>query len=61
LLVRAEDTNGLANAVIRLLQDTSLANRMAAQGRNLVKECFSEERMVRQLDELYRRLKAPRH
>jgi glycosyltransferase involved in cell wall biosynthesis len=61
LLVRAEDANGLANAVIRLLQDTSVANRMAAQGRNLVKERFSEERMVRQLDELYRRLKAPRH
>jgi glycosyltransferase involved in cell wall biosynthesis len=61
LLVRAGDVNGLANAVIRLLQDTELANRMATQGRNLVKERFSEERMVRQLDELYRRLWAARH
>ena len=61
LLVRAGDVNGLANAVIRLLQDTALANRMAAQGRNLVKERFSEERMVRQLDELYRRLWAARY
>ena len=60
-LVRAGDANGLANAVIRLLQDTELANRMAAQGRNLVKERFSEERMVRQLDELYRRLWMARH
>jgi glycosyltransferase involved in cell wall biosynthesis len=61
LLVRAGDVNGLANAVIRLLQDASLGNRMAAQGRNLVKERFSEERMVRQLDELYRRLWTARH
>jgi glycosyltransferase involved in cell wall biosynthesis len=61
LLVRAGDVNGLANAVIRLLQDAEMANRMATQGRNLVKERFSEERMVRQLDELYRRLWAARH
>jgi glycosyltransferase involved in cell wall biosynthesis len=61
LLVRAGDVIGLANAVIRLLQDTDLANRMAAQGRNLVKERFSEERMVRQLGELYRRLWTARH
>jgi glycosyltransferase involved in cell wall biosynthesis len=61
LLVRAGDVNGLANAVIRLLQDKTLANRMAMQGRTLVQERFSEERMVRQLDELYRRLWAARH
>jgi glycosyltransferase involved in cell wall biosynthesis len=61
LLVRAGDVTGLGNAVIRLLQDKALANRMAAQGRNLVKERFSEERMVRQLVELYRRLWAARH
>ncbi len=61
LLVRARDVNGLANAVIQLLQDKKLANRMAAQGRTLVQERFSEERMVRQLDELYRRLWAARH
>jgi glycosyltransferase involved in cell wall biosynthesis len=61
LLVRAGDVIGLASAVIRLLQDRDLANRMAVQGRNLVKERFSEERMVRQLDELYRRLWATRH
>jgi len=61
LLVTAGDVNGLANAVIRLLQDTGLTNRMGTQGRNLVQERFSEERMVRQLDELYRRLWAARH
>ena len=61
LLVRAGDVNGLATVVIRLLQDKELANRMGGRGRNLVKERFSEERMVRQLDELYRRLWTARH
>lgn len=61
LLVRAGDVNMLAEAVIRLLQDTALAHRMGAQGRESVKERFSEARMVQQLDELYRRLWAARH
>jgi len=61
LLVRAEDTRGLAVAVIRLLQDAGLARSMGAQGRELVKEHFSEERMVQQLDQLYRRLWAAHH
>ena len=61
LLVRAEDGTALAGAVIRLLQDTSLAHTMGAQGRELVTERFSEARMVQQLDELYRRLWAARH
>ena len=61
LLVRAEDGTALAGAVIRLLQDTSLAHTMGAQGRKLVTERFSEARMVQQLDELYRRLWAARH
>ena len=58
LLVRAEDATELAVAVIRLLRDRALAHRMGARGRELVGEQFSEERMVRQLDELYRRLAA---
>src|SRR5579859_2013180 len=61
LLVRAEDARALAVAVIRLLQDAGLARRMGAQGRELVKERFSETRMVQQLDQLYRRLWAARH
>ncbi len=60
-LVRAGDATGLAEAVIRLLQDTELAHRMGSRGRELVQERFSEARMVQQLDELYRRLCASRH
>ena len=59
-LVKAGDVNGLAAAVIRLLQDKGLADRMGSQGRELVRERFPEARMVQQLDELYRRLAAAR-
>jgi glycosyltransferase involved in cell wall biosynthesis len=61
LLARARDVNALADAVIRLLQDAELAHRMGARGKELVKERFSEARMVQQLDELYRRLWAARY
>jgi len=61
LLVRPADVNGLAEAVIRLLQDTGLARRMGDRGRELVKDRFSEARMAQQLDELYRRLWGARH
>jgi glycosyltransferase involved in cell wall biosynthesis len=59
-LLGVGDVNGLAAAVIRLLQDKALAHRMGVRGMELVKERFSDVRMVRQLDELYRRLQATR-
>lgn len=55
-LLRAGDTDGLERAVIRLLQDGELATRMGAEGREQVRKNFSETLMVRQIDELYRRL-----
>lgn len=59
-LVGVGDTGGLAAAVIRLLQDKDLAHRMGERGRGLVRERFSEDHMVHQLDELYRRLRPTR-
>jgi glycosyltransferase involved in cell wall biosynthesis len=55
-LVRVEDADGVAGAVIRLLQDEALARKMGARGSELVREEFTEARMVREIDELYRRL-----
>jgi len=55
-LVRAEDAAGVADAVIRLLRDRELATKLGAQGRQMVREEFSEELMVRRIDELYREL-----
>ena len=56
-LVRAEDCDAVAEAVIRLLRDKALATKLGAQGRELVQREFSEELMVRRIDELYRRLR----
>jgi glycosyltransferase involved in cell wall biosynthesis len=56
-LIRAGDSAALAEAVIRLLQDKSLATKVGNQGRELVREEFSEELMVRRIDELYRQLR----
>jgi len=56
VLVPAEDAAGVADAVIRLLRDRELATKLGAQGRQMVREEFSEELMVRRIDELYREL-----
>ena len=58
LLIRAEDSAGVAAAVIRLFQDRALATKLGEQGRQRVRAEFGEDQMVRQLDELYRRLRA---
>jgi len=55
-LIRAEDSAGVAAAVIRLFQDRALAAQLGAQGRQRVRAEFGEDLMVRKLDELYRRL-----
>jgi glycosyltransferase involved in cell wall biosynthesis len=56
-LLRPGDVEGLARSVIRLLNERELAAKMAARGQQLVRDRFSEERMVRRLDELYRQLR----
>jgi len=55
-LLAPKDVEGLKRAVIRLLQDRSLAASMGTRGRELVREKFSQETMVRQIYELYQRL-----
>lgn len=55
-LIQPGDTTTLAEAVIRLLQNRALAARMGAEGRKLVREQFAEDRMVQQIEQLYREL-----
>lgn len=55
-LVPAEDVAGMADAVIRLLRDRELATRLGAQGRQMVRNEFSEDLMVQRIDKLYREL-----
>lgn len=54
-LVRAGDAAGVAAAVIRLLRDRALASKLGQQGRERVRQEFSQERMVQQIVEVYRR------
>jgi glycogen(starch) synthase len=58
LLADREDTAGLAAAIRSLLEDRDAASRMAAAGREHARASFGVERLVDDLDGLYRRLLA---
>ena len=58
ILVRPKDEAAFAEALRRLLLDRDLAARMGAAGREHVRERFSIDRLVRDIDVLYRRLLA---
>jgi L-malate glycosyltransferase len=56
LLVDPRDHQGMADALVRLLEDTALRQRMGAAGLALAKERFSAERMVQDTVKVYRRV-----
>lgn len=60
LLAEREDEDGLAAALRRLLDDDDLAGRFGAAGREHARATFGVERLVGDIDELYRRLLAER-
>lgn len=55
-LVRAGDIAGLAQTLLRLLQDPALRRRMGEAARQRVAECYVTERVVPQVESIYRRL-----
>ena len=55
-LVKAADSQGLANAVSRLLEDPDLRARMGEEGRRRVDPAFRAETMVSQIADVYREL-----
>jgi glycosyltransferase involved in cell wall biosynthesis len=55
-VVGADDAAGLAAAVRRLLEDPDLAARFARAGRDHATHAFSVERLVDDVDTLYRSL-----
>jgi glycosyltransferase involved in cell wall biosynthesis len=57
-LLRPGDVAGLVESLTRLAGDRALRERLGGRGRELVRECFSVERMVTELARLYRRLAA---
>jgi L-malate glycosyltransferase len=55
LLVPPRDDGALAGAIVRLLSDAALRQRMGAAGLSRVRERFSAERMVQETLAVYRR------
>jgi glycosyltransferase involved in cell wall biosynthesis len=55
LLVPPDDAPALAKAIVRLLRDRPLAQRLGAQGREYALEMFTLDKAMDQLDALYRR------
>lgn len=58
LLADRDDDAGLADAIERLLDDSQLAERLAAEGQRHALRTFAQERLADDLDGLYRRLLA---
>lgn len=56
LLVRPGDAGALGQALLRLLADDVLALRLAGEGRELVEQKFSFERLTREVGALYEEL-----
>lgn len=56
LLVEPDDEQGFAKAIVRLLDDPEMAKRMAEAGREHVQRTFAQQRLLDDLDGLYRRL-----
>jgi glycosyltransferase involved in cell wall biosynthesis len=56
LLVPPGDVDALAGALLRLVKDRSLRERLGRQGRRSVEQRFALGRLVDQHEELYRRL-----
>jgi glycosyltransferase involved in cell wall biosynthesis len=52
-LIRPEDPSGLANAIIRMLQDKEKAKTMGKQGMEMVRKHFTSSRMCREMYDLY--------
>jgi glycosyltransferase involved in cell wall biosynthesis len=59
LLVRPEDSRGLAQAVRRLRSDPGLAERLGAQGRAFVKQHYSRPLLALRYERLLRRAVRP--
>lgn len=56
LLVPPQDSSALSSALIGLLSDDDLAARIGAAGRDYVKQNFSFERLVADVEKLYSKL-----
>ncbi|RME64784.1 MAG: glycosyltransferase family 1 protein, partial [Nitrospirae bacterium] len=56
LLVKVSDTEGLTSAILTLIKDEPLRQKMAEEGRRLVHEEFSVDNMVEGNLRVYREM-----
>jgi glycosyltransferase involved in cell wall biosynthesis len=52
-LVRRGDIKGLAEKILQLLKDNSLASKMGGKGKKRVEECYRKKIHVKRLLEVY--------
>lgn len=53
ILVSARNPEALAEAIICLLKDNSLAKRMGERGKVILKECFQSSKMAEEIERIY--------
>ena len=53
ILIPPNDENALTDAICRLLQNQKKAKKIGVEGYNSIKEKFSIEKVVSQIEELY--------
>ncbi len=53
LLVPPDDENALTDAISQLLHNSERAKKMGLEGYNRVKECFSVDNTVKQIEQVY--------
>jgi L-malate glycosyltransferase len=56
VLVPAEDSSAISQALLRLLRDPELARNLSANGRRLAVESYGFDRLIREVDGLYTEL-----
>lgn len=55
-LIKPFDSKGLANAIVKILEDDDLRENMAIEGRKLVDPAFRSETMVQEISNVYQML-----
>jgi glycosyltransferase involved in cell wall biosynthesis len=53
LLIRPDNRDDLSGALLRLLRDPSLAEKLGTNGRNYIRQNFSLEKLTERIDSLY--------
>jgi hypothetical protein len=56
VLVRPNDAEGFCNGLARLIEDERLREKLGERGRRFVEEHYSKERLLADIEKLYRGL-----